>query len=297
MPSPSFEKIYAGIDPTRVKELIDFRNSHPCKSILSNGLTWRYQQDGRGDRSILFLAGGIQYGEAWFRYMNHFKERYRVLAVTYPDEVRQMADVIVALEMLCQIESLDSLLVVGTSLGGMIDQAFVRRCPERISHLVIANTSHPDPNYARRLRGRLRLVRIMPIGLLHYLTQKRLAQYSNPAHRKTKGFYDAYLIEHSLYYTTRAWIANHYRLIIDFCLHEQFTSTDLASWGGKILLVESEDDLFPDTTSETLRALYPQASTYHFGKGSGHSPAMDREEEYRQMLESFFEQKRSRAVP
>ncbi len=289
MPLPSFEKIYAGIAPQRVQELIDFRNTHPYLSFQSNGTTWRYQQDGRGERAMLFLAGGIQYGEAWFRYINHFKDRCRVLAITYPDEVQRMADVIDALERLCEIERLEALCVVGTSLGGLVDQLFVRRCPERISHLVIANTTHPDPQYAKRLQARLPLLPLIPTVLLRYLAQKRLAQYSNPSHRKTKGFYDAYLIEHSLYHTTRAWIANHYRLIIDFCTHVQFTPADLAAWSGKILLVESEDDLFPESTREALRALYPRAAVYRYGKGSGHSPAMDNEEEYRRMLEDFFE--------
>ncbi len=288
MPWPSFEEIYAGVDAERVQELVDFRRAHPYLNFQSHGLVWRYQVDGGGERPILFLAGGIQYGEGWFYYMNHFKDRCRVLAITYPDEVERMTDVIDALETLCEIEHLEGLSVVGTSLGGMIDQDFVRRCPERISHLVIANTSHPDPQYAKRLQARLPWVRMMPVGLLQYLTQRRLAQYSNPVHRKTKSFYDAYLIEHSLYYTTRAWITNHYRLIMDFCTHRQFAPTDLAAWKGKVLLVESEDDLFPESTRQTLRALYPQAMVHRFGKGSGHSPATTCEEEYRHMLENFL---------
>ncbi len=288
MPLPSFEQIYAGIDPNEVQALIDFRHAHPYQTFQSNGMTWRYQQDGRGERAILFLAGGIQYGEGWFHYMNHFKDRCRVLALTYPDEVHHMADMMQALETLCQIERLEALSVVGTSLGGMIDQAFVRRCPERITHLVIANTSHPDPGYAKRLQARLPLLPLIPTGLMNYLSQKRLAQYSNPTHRRTKSFFDAYLIEHSLYFTTRAWIANHYRLIIDFCTQAQYAAADLAVWSGKMLLVESEDDLFPESTRQTLRALYPRASVYRFGTGSGHSPAMDREEDYKKMLEDFL---------
>ncbi len=97
MSSPSFETIYAGIPTEQVTELVDFRNSHPCLAFECNGLTWRYQQDGSGDRAILFLAGGIQYGEGWFRYMNYFKDRFRVLAVTYPDEVHRVADVMDAI--------------------------------------------------------------------------------------------------------------------------------------------------------------------------------------------------------
>lgn len=107
--------------------------------------------------------------------------------------------------------------------------------------------------------------------------------------RKTKGFYDAYMIEHSFYFTTRAWTLNHYRLIIEFCTRRQYAPADLASWGGKILLVESEDDLFPETTRQALRTLYPQAAVHRFGKGSGHSPTLNCEEEYIHMLEDFFE--------
>jgi hypothetical protein len=110
-------------------------------------------------------------------------------------------------------------------------------------------------------------VQVIPISILHYLTKRRLAQYGKSSQHKTKQFYDAYLIEHSLYHTTRAWILNHYRLIIDFCVHQQFAPTNLASWGGKILLVESEDDLFPESTRAALRELYPQAVVYRFCKG------------------------------
>lgn len=289
MSSPSFEEIYAGVAPEQVQELIDFRNSHPYLSFQSNGISWRYQQDGSGERAVLFLAGGLQHGEAWLRYVNHFKNRCRVLTITYPDEVIRMYDVIDALETLSEIEHLDRLSVVGTSLGGMVAQVFIRRCPEIITHLVIANTSHPDPSYAKKLQSRLPLMRFIPTGILHYLTKKRLAQYGKSSQHKTKHFYDAYLIEHSLYYTTRAWIVNHYRLIIDFCMHQQFTPADLASWEGKILLVESEDDLFPESTRAALSAIYPQATVYRFGKGAGHSPSVVCEGEYRNMLEDFLE--------
>lgn len=290
MSTPSFEEIYAGVDPEQVQELIDFRNSHPCLSFQCGGMTWRYQQDGSGERAILFLPGGLQSGESWFRYMNYFKNRCRVLSPTYPDDVNRVDDLIAALEKLCEIEQLKTLSVVGTSLGGMINQVFARRCPERISHLVIANTSHPDPRYARMVQqARLPLARLLPASFLHYLTKKRLEQYGRSSRHKTKQFYDAYLIEHNLYYTTRSWIINHYYLIIDFCKHQQFSRADFVSWGGKILLVESEDDLFPESTRASLRGLYPQASVYRFEKGAGHSPAVVCEEKYRMMLEEFLD--------
>jgi maspardin len=289
MSLPSFEQIYSGVPPEQVRELIEFRTSHPCLTFESNGMTWRYQRDGGGERAVLFLPGGLQCGEAWFRYMNHFRDAGRVLSITFPDDVHRMIDVIDALETLMRIERLDALSVVGTSLGGMIAQMLVRRCPQRILRLVIANTSHPDPQYAKKLQVRLPLMRILPAGLLHFLTKKRLARYGQSYRHLAKRFYDAYLIEHGLYYTTRAWIANHYRLIIDFCLRQRFTPADLASWNGRILLVESEDDLFPESTRAELRALYPRASLHRFGKGAGHSPSVTCEEEYRRMLEGFFE--------
>ena len=79
-------------------------------------------------------------------------------------------------------------------------------------------------------------MQVMPISIMHYLTKKRLAQYGKSAQHKAKHFYDAYLIEHSLHYTSRAWIINHYKLIIDFCMHQKLTPLNLASWKGKILL-------------------------------------------------------------
>jgi hypothetical protein len=61
------------------------------------------------------------------------------------------------------------------------------------------------------------------------------------------------------------------------------------SWKGKFLLVESEDDVFPESTRAALRALYPRANVHRFGQGAGHSPSVTREAEYGRMLEEFLE--------
>ncbi len=288
MAMASFESIYQGVSQEEINELVEFRQTCRYLSLQSNGITWRYQKGGHGAATILFLAGGLQYGEGWFRYINHFKDRFRFLAPTYPDTVSSMTDVTDALVRLLTVEATDNAIVIGTSLGGLMGQMLLRRCPERIQQVVFANTSHPDPKYARKLQARLPLVQIMPVSLLRRLALRRLRQYSDPRKRKTKGFFDAYMIEHSICYTTRDWIANHYRLIIDFCMNQHFAPDDMAGWRGKILLIESEDDLFPESTRQAMRQLYPGAAIHRFGRGAGHSPAVTCEAEYRRVLENFL---------
>jgi aminoacrylate hydrolase len=288
MASPSVESIYQGVSQEEIKELVEFRQTYPYLSLQSNGITWRYQKRGQVGPTILFLAGGLQYGEGWFRHINHFKDRFRFLAPTFPDTVTRMSDVTDALVRLLTVEATDNAVVIGASLGGLIAQMLLRRCPERIHQVVLSNTSHPDPQWARRLQARLPIMQIMPVRLLRHLALRRLRQYSDPRKRKTKGFFDAYMIEHGIYYTTRDWIANHYRLIIDFCMNQHFTPYDMAGWRGKMLLIESEDDIFPQSTRQALRQLYPGAAIHRFGKGAGHSPAITGEAKYLRTLETFL---------
>ena len=69
---------------------------------------------------------------------------------------------------------------------------------------------------------------------------------------------------------------------------EDYAPDDLAGWGGRVLILEADDDpLFPPAARDALRALYPGAEVHTF-HGTGHAAAVLRPDEYAAVLLRFF---------
>ena len=77
---------------------------------------------------------------------------------------------------------------------------------------------------------------------------------------------------------------------IDYRLNYHFSPTDLASWMGKILILQSDDD--PATKPamrQALRNLYPQARVHTF-QNAGHTPFLSQPGGFYPLVSSFLHQ-------
>jgi pimeloyl-ACP methyl ester carboxylesterase len=271
------------------EELFAFRHDHPFRSIPHGGLEWRYQVGGKGKRTIFFLPGGMQMGEAWFRYCDHFQDCYRWIALTYPDAVQHMAPLVAAIHGILEKEAVSKVLLIGSSLGGLVVQAYLHAHPQRVTHAVIADTAAPNERWALRMRYAIRMLRAIPLFLLTRSALKRLDEYVSAAEEPARSFWRAFMTEHYKCFTRKAWLINHRAVIADFCETSHYTPGDLSKWKGKALIVESESDLFGREIQKDLRRLYPMSRVYRFKGDIGHSPAITRERQYMRMLENFLE--------
>ena len=62
-----------------------------------------------------------------------------------------------------------------------------------------------------------------------------------------------------------------YRLGIDLLEGFRFAPGDLASWPGRVLILESDQDIVTPEQRAELRRYYPWAEVYTF-RGAGHAP-------------------------
>jgi pimeloyl-ACP methyl ester carboxylesterase len=78
--------------------------------------------------------------------------------------------------------------------------------------------------------------------------------------------------------------------IYDFTAHYHFSSGDLASWPGKILILESDQDkaYSPEIRAET-RAVYPQAYVQTF-YDAGHTAIMTDTDEFTRTIRAFLDE-------
>ncbi|MGE0214014.1 MAG: alpha/beta fold hydrolase, partial [Parvibaculaceae bacterium] len=112
--------------------------------------------------AIVFLHGITGSATGWTRQIAHFESAHQALAWNAPGYGgRRRADGPLTFEGLAALLASDldafgiaNAALIGHSFGGMVAQQFVRDFPQRVTHLVLANTSpafgNPDGEFQKR---------------------------------------------------------------------------------------------------------------------------------------------------
>jgi pimeloyl-ACP methyl ester carboxylesterase len=281
------DEYYRGAPAEQAQQLARFRMTHPyCTLEHGGGHTWEYIVSGTGAETLLLLPGGIRSAEMWWPLINHFEDRYRVIAVSYP-LVEQMGPIVEALEAILAAENVLQTHVIGTSLGGMVAQCLVHRYPDVIDRLILSNTIAPEPAYARGLRRGLGIINALPTWFVRRSLRANVLRMRG-APRDQQRLRRAYLSERFADAPVKAEVASVYRCTIDYCANYRFTPGDLTGWGGRVFIIESRDDeSFSRGQRARLRALYPEAPVHTFQK-AGHTPAYSQPDDYAAVLEQFL---------
>jgi hypothetical protein len=64
---------------------------------------------------------------------------------------------------------------------------------------------------------------------------------------------------------------------------------DLASWPGRVLILESDEDILTPEQRAELRRCYPRAVVHTF-RGAGHTPWMSHKKEYLSVINEFLDE-------
>ena len=123
----------------------------------------------------MILPGGAMVGEAGFTRIPAFEGRYRVIAPSYAS-VSTADELLDGLAGVLDAEGVREAHVLGPSYGGMVAQCFVRRHPERVRTLILANTLVPPRRMLRLARIFLALLPLVPVGWLRALRERGLSR-------------------------------------------------------------------------------------------------------------------------
>jgi pimeloyl-ACP methyl ester carboxylesterase len=228
-------------------------------------------------------------GEAGFTRIPAFEDHYRVIAPSYA-YVSTAAELLDGLAGVLHAEQAREANVLGPSYGGLVAQCFVRRHPERVRSLILANTLVPPRRLLWLSRVFLALLPVVPLGWQRALGERALARafsgvLSPPL--ADQAFWSEY--QHGLVSRlSKAEMRDMYGLGIDLVESFRFTPEDLDSWQGRILILESDQDLFTPEQRAELRRCYPQASVHTF-HGAGYIPWMSHREEYLCVINEFLD--------
>src|SRR5215207_4881073 len=263
-----------GITAEWWEELREFRTTHPPKHVTVDGVGWEYIASGEGEKAIMILPGGAMVGEAGFTRIPAFEDRYRVIAPSYAS-VSTAAQLLDGLAGVLDAEGVRVAHVLGPSYGGLVAQCLVRRHPERVRSLILANTLVPPRRLLWPAKIFLALLPLVPLGWLRALRERTLARAFSGVPSvppEDQVFWRDY--QHGLVSClSKAELRAMYWLGIDLMESFRFAPDDLASWPGRVLILESDEDLLPLEQRAELRWCYPQARVHTF-RGAGHTPWM-----------------------
>lgn len=272
--------------PSLSTQLAAFRQVHPPRTRIIDGTAFQYYSAGpatQPDQPVaVILPGLLGRGEMSFQLATWLKRCHRVIAPSWPRAADSAEQLACAVAAILDGEGIVQAAVVGASFGGLLAQRFALRYPDRVTHLVLADTSVPRPDRAAANRRAARIIAVLPSRLVRWL----LRQLSSRAMRGNdpSGFWAQYTAE-VVAGLSADDLASRYRVAADL---DAGPTLDGRAFAQRTLLLESDDD--PIVRKEAARALreaFPGAALHVFHKG-GHSPAIRYPEQYAKVLADFF---------
>ena len=279
VPHPLFEQIYQQVEPQTVQALLQFRQSHPIKSIQSHGKNWEYFVSGQGENTIVFLHGMTGSADIWWRVISALETKYRIVAVTYP-AADSLSDMQSGLLAILDAEGVQQFNLVGTSLGGYFAQYLTAQMPERIEHAVFANTFPPNDLIAENNKTIGAVLPFLPEWLVMSVFRDSFSTSIYPASGDDELTL-AMLNEIGYGRVSKAQVVARYR-----CVIEKFSAVPPVM---PVMLFEtSNDPLVEAVLREQLKMTYPNAEVHTLGT-VGHFPYINHPDVYVSLLSSFFE--------
>jgi pimeloyl-ACP methyl ester carboxylesterase len=281
----NFARFYGSLLSPKAADLADFRRRFPEKVLQNGAAEWRYRVIGTASPVLLAIPGGELVNDLGFEFALAMSGCCRVVYPAYP-RVASMEELASGLAAILDAEKIDQAAILGASFGGALAQVFVRKYPQRISHLILSNCGVPLRSLVLSVRIFNGIFRTLPWSIFSALLPRSMSEALDPA-GKDRDFWKAYFHEMLSMRVSKADMLANFRIQVDYHRRFHFTPNDLADWQGKVLIAESDTDVIGPRRRQALRETYPNAEvhTYHNG---GHTTMFARFDEYLAMVKRFL---------
>lgn len=277
----SFDDWYGDGDPAVARSLEAFRE-HPLKILEHEGLDWTYMVWGHGTETLLFLHGMGGAYDIWWQQIEALQADFRIISLTLPP-VHSLQEATAGINAILEAESVDSLNILGTSMGGFIAQYYTSQYPKRVEKVVFGNTFPPNEIYARENGGLRKLVPWLPEWLVMSQFRSNISKTVSPASNYSP-LVEAFLLEQYSGLMSKKQFIGRFDIVLDsFAIgrgpeHQRIPK----------LIIESDNDpLVPPELRTRLKEAYPEAQVQTFS-GTGHFTYLNEPEAYTEVLRRFL---------
>lgn len=134
------------------KEYDVFLQKVPYQTAVIAGIKVRYQYGGKDGAPVILFFNGLEMQEMWMPYAERLGKKYRFLIYEYPFHTVHADEQIDFAAKLLKALSIEKVILIGASDGGVYAQIFAKRHPGSVSAMILTTTLTVDSDYVRDIR-------------------------------------------------------------------------------------------------------------------------------------------------
>jgi len=275
-------------------ELDAFLERYPYQTMRIGDAEFRYVIAGGEDKpGIIFLNGGMNCSEMWFKYVEKMSSEYRALIFDYPYELKDCDSTAASMHELFLRLGIKKAFFAGASFGGLMTQIFARKYPEMVMGLGLFSTAGLDEN---TIRGSKRKYRMLPI-LLWYMKRcnyeklkPKLINNSMKNYAKDESSEDKQYLQEMFECMFKDYtkekdihITSMMSKLVDM---KPCQPSDFSFVKDKVLLIFPEKDFFSKDEQASLYNLFPSARIEYVK--NGHFGTVIETDRYIRLIKEFI---------
>lgn len=257
------------------EEMEEFLKKYPYKEISIGKATYRYVLSGEEDKPcVIFLNGGMNCSEMWFRYVEEMSGKYRTLIFDYPLELKTCNENLEGIKELLLILGIKEAFLAGASFGGLMAQMFARQYPQMVTGMGLFSTAGLDERMIKTSRRKYMAMPILMLYMKHCnyeklkrkLTDTSIKKYAFQEKAEDQEYlrqmfnymFDGYTREKDIHITG---------MMPDAFKIKPCTKDDFSSIKDRVILVFPEKDFFTPAEQGSLKNLFPDAKVEYVRNG------------------------------
>lgn len=278
------------------KEYDAFLKKVPYQTAVVDGVAVRYQYGGQVGAPVILFFNGLEMQEMWMPYAERLGKKYRFLIYEYPLHTTNADEQIDFAAKLLKALSIEKVILIGASDGGVYAQIFAKRHPESILAMLLTTTLTVDSDYVRDIRKErfstpilLLLLKLVPVKTEMKLLLKKstgfLACESEANREYGRGFYE--VVASDLHYKQR--FIHSFKCVYMLRDYPLFKESDFEYLRGKIQVLLPEKDIFKKEDQERLADLFGKLDAEILHVPGGHVGFIVQSAYYIDLMEKFLE--------
>lgn len=278
------------------KEYDAFLKKVPYQTTVIDGVKVRYQYGGKDGAPVILFFHGLEMQEMWMPYAEKLGKKYRFVIYEYPLYTTNADEQIDFAAKLLKVLSIEKVILIGASDGGVYAQIFAKRHPESVLSMILTTTLTVDSDYVRDIKKErfstpifLLLLKLVPAKTEMNLLLKKSTGFleceSEEDREYGKGFYET--VASDLNYKQR--FIHSFKCVYMLKDYPYFKESDFEYLREKIQVLIPEKDIFKKEDQDRLADLFRKLDAEILSVPGGHVGFIVRSEYYIDLMEKFLE--------
>lgn len=278
------------------KEYDAFLKKVPYQTAVVDNVKVRYQYGGKEGAPVILFFNGLEMQEMWIPYTEEMGKKYRFLIYEYPFYTTNADEQIDFSAKLLKALSIEKVILIGASDGGVYAQIFAKRYPKAVLSMILTTTLTVDSDYVRDIKKErfttpilVSLLKPVPAKTEMNLLLKKSTGFleceSEEDKKYGRGFYE--VVASDLGYKQR--FIHSFKCVYMLKDYPLFKESDFEYLRGKIQVLIPEKDIFKKEDQERLADLFRKLDAEVLSVSGGHVGFIVQSGYYIDLMEKFLE--------